>query len=166
LRPGTTLKEEEEVRGMFSIHKGIRYLGVIGILVALCLSYSSYFSTLEAKEKQGGDPSKLLVVWTSGDREVALKMVFMYTYYARKYGWWDEIRLLIWGPSSKLLADDAELQDSMKTMSELGVELLACKACSDLYGVSRKLEELGVDVQYMGVPFTEMLKTGWTTITF
>jgi hypothetical protein len=46
------------------------------------------------------------------------------------------------------------------------VELLACKACSDMYGVSKKLEELGVTVKYMGVPFTEMLKSGWVTITF
>ncbi|WP_197092805.1 hypothetical protein [Labilibaculum euxinus] len=54
---------------------------------------------------------KLAVVWTSGDRDVALKMVFMYTYNAKKMGWWDEINLIVWGPSSKLLCEDAELQE-------------------------------------------------------
>ena len=30
----------------------------------------------------------LVVVWSSGDPEVAHKMVFMYTYNAKKNGWW------------------------------------------------------------------------------
>ncbi|NOR14596.1 MAG: DsrE family protein [Candidatus Aminicenantes bacterium] len=111
-------------------------------------------------------PSKLLVVWTSGDREVALKMVFMYTFNAKKRGWWEEIRFLIWGPSSKLLSEDKELQQEIKKMKEAGVELVACKACADLYGVSDKLESLGIEVKYMGIPLTEMLKSDWTTITF
>ncbi len=111
-------------------------------------------------------PSKLLVVWTSGDREVALKMVFMYTFNAKKRGWWEEIRFLIWGPSSKLLSEDKELQKGIKQMKEAGVEIVACKACADLYGVSDKLESLGIEVKYMGVPLTEMLKSDWTTITF
>ena len=111
-------------------------------------------------------PSKLLVVWTSGDREVALKMVFMYTFNAKKRGWWEEIRFLIWGPSSKLLSEDEELQKGTKQMMEAGVEVVACKACADLYGVSDKLESMGIEVKYMGVPLTEMLKSDWTTITF
>lgn len=151
---------------MSRTNKRMLYLGVIGVLLAVFVCYSSCLNTLNAQEKEGGEPSKLLVVWTSGDKEVALKMVFMYAYYAKKMGWWNEIRFLIWGPSSRLLADDAELQSNIKKIKDLGVELLACKACSDMYGVSKKLEELGVDVRYMGAPFTEMLKTGWVTVTF
>ena len=101
-------------------------------------------------------PSRLMVLWTSGDREVALKMVFMYTLNAKKQGWWDQIRFVVWGPSSKLLSEDRELQAEIGKMQEAGVELLACKACADMYGVSDKLSELGIDVKYMGVPMTEM----------
>ena len=111
-------------------------------------------------------PSKLMVLWTSGDREVALKMVFMYTFNAKKRGWWDQIRFVIWGPSSKLLSEDQELQKGIKDMMEAGVEVQACKACADLYGVSDKLESLGIEVKYMGVPLTDMLKGGWTSLTF
>jgi len=124
----------------------------------------------EAQEKSGAEkmkkPSKLLVIWTSGDRDVALKMVFMYSYNAKLHGWWDEVNLLVWGPSAKLLYDDVELQEYIKKIKDTGVILTACKACSDSYGVSETLEKIGVDVQYMGVPLTEMLKTGWTTISF
>jgi hypothetical protein len=93
-------------------------------------------------------------------------MVFMYTYNAKKFGWWDEIRFIVWGPSSKLLSVDLELQQEIKKMKEAGIELLACKACADRYGVSQKLEDLGIPVKYMGQPLTKMLKTDWVVLTF
>lgn len=101
---------------------------------------------------------KLTVVWTSGDRDVAIKMVFMYTYNAKKYGWWKDITLLVWGPSSKLLSEDKELQDYVKKMKEEGVNILACKACADMYGVADKLTELGIKVKYAGVDLTNFIK--------
>ena len=36
--------------------------------------------------------------------------------------------------------------------------LEACKACTDMYGVSADLEALGIAVKYMGVPLSEYLK--------
>ena len=112
------------------------------------------------------EPNKLLVVWSSADREVALHNVFMYTHNAKKQGWWDEVRLLLWGPSDRLLAEDEELQTRIKAMMADGVEVLACKACSDRLGVSEELEALGVNVFYVGTALTEMLKEGWTTLTY
>ncbi len=118
------------------------------------------------QEEQASKPSKLGVLWTSGDRDVALNMVFMYTYNAKKFGWWDEIRFIVWGSSSKLLSVDLELQREIKKMKEVGIELVACKACADRYGVSEKLEDLGILVKYMGQPLTKMLKTDWVVLTF
>ena len=102
-----------------------------------------------------------LILWTSGDREVALKMVFMYSYYCKKNSWMDNVRLLVWGPSSKLLAEDTVLQQKLKGLKEIGVELYACKACADLYGVSEKLRGLGVTVEYTGEMLAELQKAGW-----
>ena len=133
-------------------------------------SFIIFITSCSQKEpkniKEITEPSKLLVLWTSGDRDVALKMVFMYTNAAKNKGWWDEIRLVVWGPSSKLLSEDDELQEYIKKMKDSGVELLACKACADSYGVSEKLEELGIDVKYMGMPLTSMLKSDWISMTF
>jgi len=119
-----------------------------------------------AQEKSADGQSKLLVVWTSGDKEVAMKMVYMYTFNAKKQGWFDEVRFLIWGPSVKLLIEDAELQEYLKKMHDAGVELQACIACSNMYGATDKLREFGVEVKGMGKPLTDMLKSGWTTLTF
>jgi hypothetical protein len=107
----------------------------------------------------------MVMVWTSGDREVAKKMVFMYSKNSRLKGWWGQVRLVVWGPSAQLLAVDQELQEELEDLQAAGVELLACKACADLYGVSDKLKALGIEVIYMGAPLTEMLKTGWTCLT-
>src|SRR6056297_2691225 len=110
--------------------------------------------------------SELVVLWTSGDVEVAKKMVFMYVYNAKKYEWWDKITFIIWGPSSKLLADNKKLQKTLRKMKTEGIKLEACKACSDQYGVTEKLKKLGVDVKYMGKPLTEYIKKEYKVITF
>lgn len=139
----------------------------------MCLFCLAFLSASAAKEpaassekKVKSTPSRLVVVWTSGDREVALKMVFMYTYNAQKNGWWDTIRFIVWGPSSKLLAQDTELQEYIQRMKKVGVELFACKACADLYGVSDKLAKLGLEVKYIGQDPTSMLQDNWTHLTF
>ncbi|PKN35981.1 MAG: DsrE family protein [Deltaproteobacteria bacterium HGW-Deltaproteobacteria-19] len=108
----------------------------------------------------------LVVLWTSGDREVATKMVFMYTLNAKKKKWWGAVTLIVWGPSSKLLSEDAELQQKIAEMKAEGIKLEACKACSDQYGVSSSLENLGIEVKFMGVPLTDYIKKGEHILTF
>jgi hypothetical protein len=115
-------------------------------------------------ENAGHD--SLVVVWTSGDREVARKMVFMYTKNARLRDWWGRVRLVVWGPSAQLLSVDLGLQEELEDLKAAGVELVACKACADLYGVADQLRALGIEVIFMGQPLTEMLKSGWTCLTF
>jgi hypothetical protein len=111
------------------------------------------------KEKKSSKPDELIVVWTRGDREAALKMAFMYTLNSKRFKWgWKNVTLVVWGPSSKLLAEDKELQEYLSRMKEAGVKLLACKKCADLYGISDDLERLGLEVKYMGKPLTDYLR--------
>ena len=143
------------------------HIAITLLLVAVLFGlFHSAGNTLKANAAENNGPSKLMVLWTSGDRDVALKMVFMYTYNAKKSDWWKEIRFVIWGPSSLLLSVDKELQDYIKKMMDEGVIVEACKACADLYGVSDKLASFGIDVKYMGQPVTDMLKSGWASMTF
>lgn len=107
----------------------------------------------------------LYVLWTSADREVALNMAFMYTTNARRRKWWDAVTLIVWGPSARLLAEDAELGERIEEMKAVGVELLACRACADNYGVSDRLMQLGIEVIYMGEPLTRILKDGHRLLT-
>lgn len=111
-------------------------------------------------------PDKLVVLWTSGDKEVATKMVFMYTFNSKRLGWWEDVTLIVWGPSSKLLSEDAELQEYLAKMIKTGVNVEACKACTDMYGISGDLEKMGIAVNYMGEPLTQYLKGEYKIITF
>jgi hypothetical protein len=118
---------------------------------------------LSRKERVKGEksskPEGLVVLWTSGDKEVALKMAFMYSLNSKRFKWgWKDVTLVVWGPSSKLLDEDRELQEYLSRMKEAGVKLLACKKCSDLYRVSDGLRRLGVEVKYMGKLLTEFLR--------
>ncbi len=138
----------------------------IFILFMLFLVVAAYNAPYGKMQKQANEKSKLLVLWTSGDRDVALKVCFMYTHAAAKQKWFDQVRLVVWGPSSKLLANDVELQQKIKAMKKDGVELFACVVCANSYGVSEKLHEMGITVIGMGKPLTKMLKSDWTTLTF
>ena len=131
------------------------------LLIAISI-YSGVFAQTETKMKDNSN--KLAVLWTSGDVEVAEKMCFMYTYYAKKQGWFDEVVLIIWGPSAKLLSENKNLQDYVKKMKEAGVVIEACVACAKMYGVDEELAEMGIDVKGMGTPLTKYLKEGWSTL--
>jgi hypothetical protein len=77
----------------------------------------------------------------------------------------DRVRLLVWGPSSKLLSEDVELQERLAGLKEVGVELFACKACADLYGVAEKLTSLDIEVMYTGKMLAELQQQGWHVLT-
>lgn len=112
------------------------------------------------------DKEKLVILWTSGDPDVAIKMVFMYAKGSMKNDWWKSINLIIWGPSSKLTSENEQIQNEIKEMQKLGIVVEACKACADQYGVADKLEDLGIEVKYMGEPLTDFLKSDAKVVTF
>ena len=107
---------------------------------------------------------KLVILWTSADREVAENMVFLYTFNSKRFKWWEDVTLVVWGPSAKLLSEDEGLQDYLKKIMDQGTDVKACKACADKYGVSEKLESLGVTVKYMS-EFTDYIKEGRHVLT-
>jgi hypothetical protein len=140
-----------------SVRRSALAIAVVATLLA------SAFGTAQEKP---AEPSRLAVVWSSGDPEVATRVCFMYTLNAKKQKWFDEVTLIVWGPSARLLAADKDLQAQLKAMQDAGVKVQACQACADSYGVAEALRKLGIDVRYMGKPLTDILKQGWKVLTF
>ncbi len=112
------------------------------------------------------NPDKLAVLWSSGDSEVAHKVCFMYTQAAKNARWFDDVTLIVWGPSSRILAGDKELQAKVKAMIASGVNVQACVACADMYGVADTLRGMGITVRGMGKPLSDMLKSDTKVLTF
>jgi len=109
--------------------------------------------------------ARLFVLWTNGDPVTSEKMVFMYTVNSLLYGWWDEVTLVVWGASAKLVAENSMIQKKIKEALDAGVKITACKACADQLGVTESLKSLGIEVKYWGQPLTELLKAGAKLLT-
>ena len=107
---------------------------------------------------------KLLIVWSSAEVEVAKKLVLLYGSVMLERKYWDEATIMIWGPSAVLLAENEELQQQMLVVKESGVNFNACVVCTDDYGVSKKLEELGVELIHTGEMLTDALKSDDTQV--
>lgn len=101
---------------------------------------------------------KLIILWTSENRETALDMILMYALKSNTNKWWEYCELITWGPSNKLVCHDVEIQEQLKLVQEVGVKITACKRCAERYNLVSQLESLNIEVKYMGEPFTEFLK--------
>ncbi|WP_428565768.1 MAG: DsrE family protein [Solidesulfovibrio sp. DCME] len=106
----------------------------------------------------------LVVLWVSRDPEAARNMALMYAQNSRLKGWWERVHLLVWGPSADVLAGDPALQEEVADCQAAGVEVFACRACAERYGVAEALAGLGITVLYTGEAMTRYLKDGWKVL--
>lgn len=109
--------------------------------------------------------NKLTVLWTTADILTVEKMVFMYTLNSKLQGWFEEVTLVVWGASTKLLAENPALQERIEEMIAAGVKVEGCKACADQLGATAALEACQVIVKYWGEPLTEVLKSQGSLLT-
>ena len=109
---------------------------------------------------------KLNVVWTTGEKDVAMRMIFVYLIDSKSMGWRDEINVVIWGPSAKLLAHDKEVQAELDFVRQCGILVEACRGCTEAYGVTKVIRSLGIEVKYMGDVLTQYLHSDDRVITF
>lgn len=112
----------------------------------------------KAETQKPSSKEKLTIVWTSGDPEVAHRMVLMYGKAAKSNQWFDEVQLIIWGPSARLVAADKEIQAKLTEMKQNGIVIEACVVCADSYGVSDRLRDLGIEVKPMGKPLSDVIR--------
>ena len=134
------------------------------VFVSAVLIVMIFAAPTGAQDDAEQPTGKLMVVWTSADPDVADKVCLMYTHAAKAYGWFDEVTLVVWGPSQRLLIGDPTIQAKVKAMQEDGIVVQACVACARKLELVEPLEALGVDVKGMGVPLTEALKNPDTQV--
>jgi len=109
--------------------------------------------------------NRINILWTTDDKDTIFNMLSMYAINSQKHHWWEEVNVILWGASVKLAGNDTQVQTEILEMRRNGISVEACKDCCDNFGVSERLEKLGVKVIYMGEPLTEYIKSGEKILT-
>lgn len=109
--------------------------------------------------------NQLYILWTNADILTSEKMVMMYATNSMLQKWRDNITVIIWGATAKLVAENDLIQAKNKIAQQAGVNFSACKARADQLGISDKLTNLGIEVLYWGEGLTDILKNGEQLIT-
>lgn len=107
---------------------------------------------------------KLLIVWSSGEVDVAKRLILLYGSVMLERKYWSAATIMVWGPSAKLIYENKELQEQVKTVMDTGVEFNTCVVCSDEYGITNELKELGIEPIHTGEMLTEALKSDSTEV--
>ena len=112
--------------------------------------------TMQSIEAAGDE--SLYILWTNADPITAEKMVFMYAKNSMLYEKWEKLTIIVWGATTKLVAENKDIQDYIKYLQELGVHFTACVTCAKELGVEDKIAELGIDLVKWLNPLTALIK--------
>ena len=102
--------------------------------------------------------SKLHILWTNDNVHTSNMMVLMYATNSMLHRQWDNVIVILWGPTAKLAAEDELIQHQIKASIHAGVKFSACATCARQFGVQEKLESLGIEVIPWVEPLTEIIK--------
>ena len=135
-------------------------LGLVAIVAALAAARYSRAGDQEPPKK-----TQLAIVWTSGDPDVAHRMVFMYLHASARNKWFAENRLIVWGPSAasgrRQGSPGEDQADDGRRRDRPGLHRLA-----DSYGVTAQLRAMGIEVKGMGKPLSDLIQSGWNVLSF
>lgn len=103
--------------------------------------------------------NKLYILWTNDNVLTAEHMLLMYAQNTLKMGLWNDVTIIIWGATSKLVAQNTQIQKSIQKAQEDGVKFSACSACAENLETTQLLLDLGIEVKGWGKPLTEIIKS-------
>jgi len=149
--------------------KGILQLLMIVsvIFFVSCRAHNNKKDAISDTEMQlKGDTSALVIIWTSADKEVAMKTALAYPLNSKLNGWMQNVTVLVWGPSVQLLAKDKEIQNVFTYMKQAGVNVFVDKKCVDEYKLAKDIEALKLEVRSLGKPLTVFILQKRTILTF
>lgn len=108
--------------------------------------------------------SKVVVIISTGEKEKAMTGL-MYARNAKDRGWMDEVKVIFFGPSENLLVKDEDIQDMALQIGQ-AEKPVACKFLSDRDGISEKIKEMGVEVEFVGTLISDLVKDGFVPMVF
>lgn len=105
--------------------------------------------------------AKILIWLASGEKE-KLNPGILYGTNAKKYGWVDDVKFVVFGEAEKLMLEDEELFSKIQD----SVETVYCKFVAEEMNITKDLESKGAKVIYVGEYISNLLKEGYQVLTF
>lgn len=102
--------------------------------------------------------SKLSILWINDNPDTAHTMVFMYAINSLQRNWWNEVDIIVWGATARLVVENSGIQEKIKLAQFAGVNMVACISCATQFGVIEPLKKLDIELRAMGEPLTELIK--------
>ncbi len=108
--------------------------------------------------------SKLLIVISSGDSE-KVQAGLMFADNAGREGWMDDVRVVFFGPSERLLLEDENVRRAAREIARAR-KTQACRIFAELDDSITQLEGLGLEVVYVGEVISGLIKAGYVPMVF
>ncbi len=108
--------------------------------------------------------AKILVIISTAEKEKALTGI-MYAFNAIKNQWVDDLKVIFFGPFENLLGEDPEVAEAARRLLTYQ-KPTACKFLADRDGISDQLEQMGMDVDYVGAIISAHVAEGYVPMVF
>lgn len=106
---------------------------------------------------------RLVAIISTGEAAKAHTGV-MYAVNALKHGWFEDVKLIFFGPAEQLLLQDAELRRLLSEYHAQEQRAVACKFIADRDGINEGIDALGVQVEYVGKMIADYIKQGFVPL--
>ncbi len=108
---------------------------------------------------------KVLVILSTSEKEKLLTGL-LYATNCLRHEWMREVRVVVFGPSQRVAVEDEEVQSYLRLLVDSRSVPLACKYLADQMGLTTSLDEMGMDVVYVGSVVSRLIQEGFVPLVF
>ncbi len=140
-------------------------LAVVTLLLIGILSTQALASGQGADYSPQGSGNVIVLIKSANAEDIFFGL--LYADRAIKNEWMDNVKIVLWGPAQKTIAELPADSDQIKLIKSIQAQggkssrIWACKACADRYGVADKMEKLGCEVFHVGNATSYLFKLGY-----
>jgi hypothetical protein len=108
---------------------------------------------------------RILVILSTAEREKAMAGL-MFAKNTHDNHWFDDVRVVLFGPIERLLAEDKEIRDLGAEVFKVTSKVVACKTFAGEPNVSAAMKNLGCEVDQVSGIIAECIRNGYVPLVF
>jgi len=108
---------------------------------------------------------KILIILSTAEREKAVAGL-MYAKNTHDNHWFDDVRVVLFGPFERLLAEDEEIRALGAEIFKIIAHPVACDSFAEETVVSDAIKSLGCEINQVGGIISECIRNGYVPLVF